>query len=81
MELIERDARHAKRAAAGFARRRQMRGAAVGHPVPARPRQPAFRRDDDARTVAGPAPERARDETLVVSDLGLVETVRVGCIE
>ena len=54
VQLIEVDALDPERAAAGLARRRQMAGAAVGHPLPARTRQSAFRGDDDAGAIAGP---------------------------
>ena len=81
VELVEEQALHAEGAPAGLARRDQRSRATVGHPAAAGTGEAALRRDADPRAVAAPGGERARDQPLVVPDLGRVEAVRVGRVE
>jgi len=81
VELIERDAVDAERAAARCAGRDQVARTPVRHPAALGPRQAALRRDEDPRAVAAPGGERPRDQPLVVAGLAFVEAVGVGRVE
>jgi hypothetical protein len=81
VKLVQIEALDAERHEAALAGFSQMLGAAVRCPPSARPRQPAFRSDAHARPVAGPGRERASDEALVVTALGVVPTINVRSVE
>ena len=81
MQLIKGEAREVERAQARLARRGQVPGTAIRDPVALRPRQPTLGRDDDARPIAGPRPQRRGNEALVVTDIAVVVTVGIGGID
>jgi len=81
VQLIQRDALEVQRREAGFARRGEVSGAAVGHPAPLRPGQSTFRGHEHARAIDRRARQGGRDQPLVVIDVGVVAAVGVGGIE
>ena len=81
MQLIERDAIDAERLAASFARRPQVLRASIRFPAAFGPSHAAFGGDGDPRSITRPGRQRARDQPLVVSDVAIVEAVRIGGVE
>ena len=81
VELVQVDAVDAEGLAAGVASGTQGFRTRLVHPFPARPSQPAFRRDFDRRPVARPGLEGLGDQPFVVTEIALVVAVRVGGIE
>jgi hypothetical protein len=81
VQLIQIDPLDAERAAAGLARGAQVGRASVRDPGSLRARQTALGGDDDARAIAAPCCERARNEPFVVADIVRVPAVRVGGVE
>ena len=81
MQLVQIDPLDAECGEAPLARVPKVFRATVRFPASAGPGQSAFRRDANARAVARPGRERARDQALVVAALVLVQAVCVGRIE
>jgi hypothetical protein len=81
MQLIQVDPFDVERPQARFTGGAQVTRFPVRHPLAVWPCQTAFGGDDDAGAVAGPQVQRACDEVLVVTDVGIVPAVGVGRIE
>ena len=81
VKLIQMNAFDAERTQARFARGAQMARPSVGHPLALRSRQATLGGNDDAGAVAAPCAERARNESLVVADVGVVQAICVSRIE
>jgi hypothetical protein len=81
VQLIQVDAGHVEGPAARLAGSGEVTRAAVRHPLSTRPRQATFGRHRDARTIAAPHRESARNQPFVVTDLVRVEAVGVGGVQ
>jgi hypothetical protein len=77
VELVEGQALDAQGAEARFAGGDEVPRPAVRDPASARASEPALRRHRDRRSFPRPAPERPRDQPLVVADLALVAAIDV----
>jgi len=81
VQLIEVDAIDAERPPARLARGDEMARTAIGDPASLRTSQTALGGDTDARAIAVPAAEGARNQPLVVSGVVRIEAVRIGGVE
>ena len=81
VKLIQIDPFDAEGAPAGLARGEEVTRAAVRDPVALRAGQAAFRGDQDARAIAAPCRDRARDEPFVVTGLARIPAIGVGGVE
>jgi hypothetical protein len=81
VKLIQLNALPPERTQARFAGRAQVTRSPVRLPLAAGSSKAPFRGDNDARAIAGPGVARARDESLVVPDLGVVQAIRVSRVE
>ena len=81
VKLIEVNALDAERAPAGFAGRDQVTRPPVRDPSALRPRQAALGGDADARSVAGPGCDRARNQPFVVPRIVSAEAIGVCRVE
>ena len=81
MQLIEIDAIDTDRAPARLARGDEIARTAIGDPASLRTSQTALGGDTDARAIAVPAAEGARNQPLVVSGVVRIEAVRIGGVE
>ena len=81
VELVEIDRVDAEGAATALARLGEVFGPAIGLPSAVRPRDAALGRDGETRAIAGPAPDRPRQQPLVVAEVLVRPAIRVGRVE